>query len=258
MAFRIQIRRDTAASWAINNPVLLQAEMGYVIDTNQAKFGNGVDPWNDLPYFAPGGTGSGGSPINTYSSGTLVGTGVTGLNFTGAAVSSVTDTAGITTVSISATTGATGATGSPGATGNNGASGVYFVALEFSSGSLISSPFLRAEDDQGNSLIGASGWTFTRNSGSEITITFPSNNYATAFTRIVEYTNSVFLTASVGISGTTGNYVVQTPGNTSINIKGLTNSFTGINNSASGGTAPGTGWLMYITWTFPSNKIFYS
>ena len=55
MAFRIQIRRDTAANWAINNPVLLQAEMGYVTDTNQAKFGNGVDPWNDLPYFAPGG-----------------------------------------------------------------------------------------------------------------------------------------------------------------------------------------------------------
>ena len=132
--------------------------------------------------------------------------------------------------------------------------------MEFSSGSLISSPgcFLRAEDDQGNSLIGASGWSFTRNSGSEITITFPANNYATAFTRIVENTNSVFLTASIGIPGTSGNYVVQIPGNNSINIKGLANNFTGINAAASGGTAPGGGFLMYITWTFPSNVIFYN
>lgn len=258
MAFRIQIRRDTAANWAINNPVLLQAEMGYVIDTNEAKFGNGVDPWNDLEYFpTPGGTG-GGSPISTFFSGALVGTGITGLNFTGPGVSTVTDTNGVTTVNVTGTTGAAGATGSAGATGTNGASGVYFVALEFSSGSLISSPFLRAEDDQGNSLIGASGWAFTRNSGSEITITFPTSNFATAFTRIVENTSGSFLTAAVGISQTTGNYVVQIPGNTSINIKGLSNNFTGISNSPSGGTAPGGGFLMYISWTFPSNRIFFS
>jgi hypothetical protein len=125
---------------------------------------------------------------------------------------------------------------------------------------LLAAPgcFLRAEDDQGNSLIGASGWAFTRNGANEITITFPTSNYATSFTRIVENTNSVFLTASIGVATTTGNYVVQIPGNTSINIKNLNNTFTGINSSASGGTAPGGGWLMYITWTFPSNLIFYS
>ena len=60
MAFRIQIRRDTAENWAINNPVLLQAEMGYVTDTNQAKFGDGINPWNDLEYFAPAATGPAG------------------------------------------------------------------------------------------------------------------------------------------------------------------------------------------------------
>ena len=66
MAFRIQIRRDTAANWAVNNPVLLQAEMGYETDTNKAKFGNGVDPWNDLEYFAAGGGTGTGSPIDTF------------------------------------------------------------------------------------------------------------------------------------------------------------------------------------------------
>ena len=122
MAFRIQIRRDTAANWAINNPVLLQAEMGYVTDTNQAKFGNGVDPWNDLEYFAPsGGTGT-GSPINTYFSGTVVGTGITGLNFTGSGVSAVTDSGGVTTVTITGGTGGSGdgATGPTGAAGTSG------------------------------------------------------------------------------------------------------------------------------------------
>ena len=29
MAFRIQIRRDTSVKWAVNNPVLLSAELGY-------------------------------------------------------------------------------------------------------------------------------------------------------------------------------------------------------------------------------------
>jgi hypothetical protein len=48
MAFRIQIRRDTSGNWEINNPVLLQAEMGYETDTNRAKFGDGINPWNDL------------------------------------------------------------------------------------------------------------------------------------------------------------------------------------------------------------------
>jgi hypothetical protein len=87
MAFRIQIRRDTSANWAINNPVLLQAEMGYETDTNRAKFGNGIDPWNDLEYFAPAGvtgsagpTGPGGptGPAGTGSAGAKGETGATG------------------------------------------------------------------------------------------------------------------------------------------------------------------------------------
>ena len=52
MAFRIQLRRDTKANWAANNPVLLLAEFGYEYDTGKAKIGDGVNPWNDLPYFS--------------------------------------------------------------------------------------------------------------------------------------------------------------------------------------------------------------
>lgn len=50
MADRIQQRRDTAARWASFNPILLEGEVGYVLDNpNQYKVGNGVNAWNDLP-----------------------------------------------------------------------------------------------------------------------------------------------------------------------------------------------------------------
>lgn len=102
MAFRIQIRRDTAASWEINNPVLLLAEMGYETDTNKVKFGNGVDPWNDLSYFAPGG-----------NAGPTGATGPSGVGPTGPAGAA----------GAPGPTGAAGAPGTPGATGSAGATG---------------------------------------------------------------------------------------------------------------------------------------
>lgn len=50
MADRIQMRRDTAARWQQFNPILLEGEVGYVLDNpNQYKIGDGVRNWNDLP-----------------------------------------------------------------------------------------------------------------------------------------------------------------------------------------------------------------
>lgn len=50
MADRIQHRRDTAERWASINPVLLEGEIGYVLDNpNQHKIGDGVHRWNELP-----------------------------------------------------------------------------------------------------------------------------------------------------------------------------------------------------------------
>lgn len=53
MSVRIQLRRDTAANWTNLNPVLGDAEAGYVKDTGQLKFGDGATAWNSLPYFSP-------------------------------------------------------------------------------------------------------------------------------------------------------------------------------------------------------------
>lgn len=57
MADRIQQRRDTAARWAQFNPILLEGEVGYVLDSpNQYKIGDGVNAWNNLPLRGYSGT----------------------------------------------------------------------------------------------------------------------------------------------------------------------------------------------------------
>ena len=59
MAFRIQIRRDAALKWSINNPILLDGEIGYETDTTYIKIGDGTTYWNDLSYWTGGVTGAG-------------------------------------------------------------------------------------------------------------------------------------------------------------------------------------------------------
>lgn len=43
-------RRDTAANWTSNNPVLEAGQIGYETDTRRFKFGNGSTAWNSLSY----------------------------------------------------------------------------------------------------------------------------------------------------------------------------------------------------------------
>lgn len=47
---RFQLRRDTSANWATFNPVLADGEPAIERDTGRQKLGNGVTPWNSLPY----------------------------------------------------------------------------------------------------------------------------------------------------------------------------------------------------------------
>lgn len=51
---RFKPRSDYSENWKRNNPVLLAGELGVVIDGNEtekAKFGDGVTPWNELPWW---------------------------------------------------------------------------------------------------------------------------------------------------------------------------------------------------------------
>lgn len=50
MSATIQLRGDTAANWAIHNPVLAAREMGIDLDTLAYKIGDGVTPWSGLLY----------------------------------------------------------------------------------------------------------------------------------------------------------------------------------------------------------------
>jgi hypothetical protein len=48
---KIQWRRGTAAQWTNTNPILLQGEVGYEIDTGKQKAGDGFTAWNDRDYY---------------------------------------------------------------------------------------------------------------------------------------------------------------------------------------------------------------
>lgn len=47
---RLILRNGTATSWVEANPVLLKGEIGLEIDTKRGKYGDGLTPWNELPY----------------------------------------------------------------------------------------------------------------------------------------------------------------------------------------------------------------
>jgi hypothetical protein len=52
MATRMQQRRGTAAQWTSADPILETGEIGFEIDTNKFKIGDGVNHWDDLIYYA--------------------------------------------------------------------------------------------------------------------------------------------------------------------------------------------------------------
>jgi hypothetical protein len=48
MAVKLQFRRDTAANWESNNPVLSEGELGLDTTNERFKIGDGVTAWNSL------------------------------------------------------------------------------------------------------------------------------------------------------------------------------------------------------------------
>ena len=50
MKTKIQVRRDTAANWTTNNPILSAGEFGFESNTGKLKIGTGSTAWASLPY----------------------------------------------------------------------------------------------------------------------------------------------------------------------------------------------------------------
>jgi hypothetical protein len=112
MAYRIQIRRDTSSNWTSNNPILLQGEFGYELNTGYAKIGDGQTPWISLEYF--GGTGPTGPTGVTGSTGFGVPTGGSSGQFLVKSSDADYDTAWTASLISDVPPGSSGATGSTG------------------------------------------------------------------------------------------------------------------------------------------------
>lgn len=113
MAVKIQFRRDTALAWSTVNPILSQGEAGFEFDTGRFKVGNGLSPWNSLPY-SSGVTGPTGPSV----------TGPTGPTGAASTVTGPTGQQGpLGPTGPQGITGPTGATGAIGATGPTGSVG---------------------------------------------------------------------------------------------------------------------------------------
>ena len=62
MSVRFQNKRDTAANWTSNDPVLLEGEFGYETDTGKLKIGDGTTAWTSLSYFTGAASGINSNP----------------------------------------------------------------------------------------------------------------------------------------------------------------------------------------------------
>ena len=77
--YRFFNRRDMANDWSYKNPILGPGEIGFELDTNKFKIGDGCLAWNELPYQnATGPTGPTGPIGPTGPSGLDGSTGPTG------------------------------------------------------------------------------------------------------------------------------------------------------------------------------------
>ena len=73
MANRIQLRRDTTANWANVNPILSDGEMGYDINTNEIRIGDGSTDWTGLSGNTIGGGGGASTGDVTFSGINIIG-----------------------------------------------------------------------------------------------------------------------------------------------------------------------------------------
>jgi len=67
MGIRFQQKRDTAANWTTNDPVLMAGEWGYERDTGKNKIGDGSTAWTSLLYAGSGGSSGTGIVSNPGS-----------------------------------------------------------------------------------------------------------------------------------------------------------------------------------------------
>jgi hypothetical protein len=79
VAVTIQLRRDTAANWTSQNPVLAVGERGIETDTGKEKSGDGTTHWTSLAYL---GSATTVADASTSTKGIIQLAGILGANCT--------------------------------------------------------------------------------------------------------------------------------------------------------------------------------
>jgi hypothetical protein len=259
MAFRLQLRRDISGKWQVNNPILLDGEIGYETDTTYIKIGDGNTFWNDLEYWSGGITGAG---LRVKSNSTTVLYPTNTVDFSSDFIVNAIDSS---SVSVSLAAGGGGAGSSDigifgaGGTGVTGATGIYFTGSVISSNGKFAtvtnayqpffsvtavlnggnfSSFSSSKGPDGLPLTG-SPWNYTlTNSGNNLTITH--NRTVKPITLTTNATNgsNVFIKSPVGTS--TSQFTLAS--------SSTMNSFTvyGVNSSNTGADSSGTVELVWI------------
>jgi hypothetical protein len=186
MTSRLQQRRDTAANWTANNPILAQGEIGLETDTDKWKMGNGSSAWTALAYaYTAGAAGATGPTGPIGATGPQGSTGVTG------------PTGPIGATGPSGPSGPTGPTGPTGATGPQGVN----PATSFNQQTGTTYTLVLADDSKGVEL---------SNTGA-ITLTVPLNS-SVAFPVGAQITLVQTNTGQVTVVGAGGVTVNATPG----------------------------------------------
>jgi hypothetical protein len=261
MAFRIQIRRDTSEKWAINNPILLDGEIGYETNTTYMKIGDNVTYWNDLPYWQGGLTGSG---LIVKKNGATIQSPTSNLNFSNDFTvipgNGYTATIGLSN-SLEGTainvfndgnlglTGATGFnfTGRPSSVTYNGkvaninilgsSVAYYSVSLLLSGGNFTA--FTSSEGPDGNSLT-AAPWNFTiTNSGNNITVAHNTGAIPMGLATYARNSSNIFIKNPNGTSTTAFSLIT--------NLSSSAFTVYGVNSANTGADFSGT---VDIAWTF--------
>lgn len=261
MAFRIQIRRDDSAKWAINNPILLEGELGYETDTKYMKIGDGSTPWNLLNYWSGGLTGGGlivrennvtvQSPTNilNFSTEFSVSPGPSNSSNVSLLSGGLPSNVNVYGDGVLGVTGATGLnfTGRSGAVTSNGKfvniniggnTTLYFSVTATLSGGNFAS-FTASQGPDGQPLTGPS-WNYVlSNTGNNLTVTHNEGTKPIALATHGRDTTDIFVNYPFGTSNS--GFALSYP--TSMN------SFTvyGVNSVNTGASLSGT---VEIVWTF--------
>ena len=244
MSTRWQTKRDTAANWTSNNPILLNGEWGYETDTGKAKIGNGSTAWTSLAYTV--------FPQNNVviTGGSI--TGITDLTVpdggTGTSTGSITGTGALVFTAGGSNQNVTLTPSGSGYTILNGATGIGTVTptrtLEVAGQVLINSTAPELDWHNPNANADGKRWRIVAGEAAENLLEFKvvndalnaSSNFMVVERSGITVTDISFPNGSVGVGTLTPNEKLEVAGKIRANTAFNLNGTDGATQAAAAGT----------------------